>query len=101
MGLKIEGSEITPFPVYVDSSFEKCPIAHAAGIPVYVKRLFNEPRVKSKRYKIVRIMSDPKIGLAANDWQYGGLFGPAPTVLMGRMDGIDFSLNDWAVLDDF
>ena len=64
MGLKIEGSEITPFPVLVDSTFEKCPIAHAAGIPVYVKRLFNLPRVKSKCYKIVRIMSDPKIGLA-------------------------------------
>ena len=46
-------------------------------------------------------MSDPKIGLAKQDWQYGGLLPPAPTVLMGRMDQIDFQMDDWALLDDF
>jgi hypothetical protein len=34
------------------------------------------------------MMSDPAIGLAPNDWQYGGALGPAPTVLVARSDGV-------------
>lgn len=72
--------------IQVDSTFEKCPIAHAAGIPLYVKRLFNQPRTKSNNYIIVRMMSDPLKGIAPLDWQYGGQFEPAPSVLMARND---------------
>ena len=35
------------------------------------------------------------------DWQYGGMLPPAPIVLVGRSDGIQFNIEDWAVLDDF
>ena len=57
MGLRVEGPELNPELIQVDSSFVKCPIAHAAGIPLYVKRLFDVPRKKYTRYRIVRMMS--------------------------------------------
>ncbi len=74
--------------IQVDSTFEKCPIAHAVGIPLYAKRLFNEPRKKSNHYIIVRLMSEPSIGLAPMDWQYGGSNEAAPSVLLARSDSI-------------
>ena len=72
MGLKVQGNELFVQEVEIDGSFEKCPIAHAAGIPLYVKRLFDQPRVKSNHYIIVRMMSDPAVGIAPINWQYGG-----------------------------
>lgn len=57
MGLRVETDQLHPKMIQIDSTFEKCPIAHAAGIPLYVKRLFNEPRKKSNNYIIVRMMS--------------------------------------------
>ena len=101
MGLRVEGSELKPELIHIDSSFIKCPIAHAAGIPLYVKRILNAKKIKSDFYWIVRMMSQPSIGLAPNDWQYGGALGPAPPVLVVRSDSIQFGINDWSILDDF
>ena len=47
------------------------------------------------------MMSDPAIGLAPNNWQYGGSLEAAPTVLVARSDGISFDIADWYVLDEF
>jgi len=88
MGLRVEAHELHPQMIQVDSTFEKCPIAHAAGIPLYVKRLLDEPRKKSNKYIIVRMMSEPSEGIAPMDWQYGGMLPPAPTVLVARSDSI-------------
>ncbi len=33
-------------------------------------------------------MSQPSTGLAPMNWQYGGMIGPAPIVLVARNDGI-------------
>ena len=98
-GLRIVGSNIIPENIMFDSSFEKCPIAHAAGIPLYVKRL-PIPGVKSDNYIIVRMMSEPAVGLAPMDWQYGAR-GIAPPVLVVRSDQVPFTELDWEVLDDF
>lgn len=101
MGLRVQANQLTPELIQVDSTFERCPIAHAAGIPLYVKRLFNEPRKKGNHYIIVRMMSEPSEGIAPIDWQYGGMLEPAPSVLVARSDQVQFNKNDWAVLDDF
>ena len=62
-------------------------LAHAVGIPLYAKRLLNEPRKKCKEYVICRLMSNPYTnGIAPMDWQYGGILGPAPPVLLVRND---------------
>lgn len=58
------------------------------------------PGKKSNNYIIVRMMSQPSVGLAPMDWQYGGSL-EAPPVLMARSDSIQFNINDWKVLDDF
>lgn len=89
-GLRIVGSNITPEKIVFDLSFEKCPIAHAAGIPLYVKRL-PIPGVKSGKYIIVRMMSEPAVGVAPMDWQYGGACSIAPPVLVVRSDKIPFT----------
>ncbi len=47
------------------------------------------------------MMSDPAIGLAPMNWQYGGALEPAPTVLVARSDGMGFNEDDWCVLDEF
>lgn len=52
-------------------------------------------------YWIVRMMSVPKIGLAPMDWQYGGMNGPAPPVVVARTDGVPFTKTDWCRLDEF
>ena len=102
-GLRIDLQDISPAQVTVDNSYEKVPIAHAAGIPLFVKRLPEMGKVArvGERHIIVRMMSDPKVGLAPLDWQYGGLLPPAPPVLLGRSDGIAFERDDWYILDDF
>lgn len=46
-------------------------------------------------------MTEPSIGIAPIEWQYGGLLQPAPPVLVARKDGVSFNANDWTVLDDF
>ena len=79
---------------------EPCPIAVAAGIPVRVRR--KPPTGQHfNNFRICRIMSDPKIGLAPVSWQYGGTSGPAPPVLMFRTDGVPFTSDDFEALDDF
>lgn len=102
-GVKIEGDQIVSAQVQMDSEFEKCPIAAAAGIPLFVKRLGVSGRKveNGSCYIIVRMMSEPDIGLAPPRWQYGGIFGPATPVLVARSDGISFTKDDWVVLDDF
>ena len=52
-------------------------------------------------YLIVRLMSQPSYGLAPMDWQYGGLQGPAPPVLIARSDSVEFTLRDYEIMDDF
>lgn len=42
MGLRVIGDKLKPELITLDEDFEICPIAHAAGIPLYVKRLFHE-----------------------------------------------------------
>lgn len=79
---------------------EPCRIAVAAGIPVCVRRK-TPTGFRHHRYRIVRIMSDPRSGLAPSSWQYGGMLGPAPPVLMFRTDGVPFTPVDFEVLDDF
>lgn len=66
-----------------------------------MKRLLTEKAKRSPRHIIVRMMSSPSEGLAPNDWQYGGMLGPAPPVLVVRNDSIEFEIGDWKVLDDF
>jgi hypothetical protein len=103
MGLRIDGDQIIPEMVVIDSSFERCPIAHAAGIPLLVKKMKSlGKRVGSGgRYIITRMMSDPIVGVAHDQWAYGGVCGPAPPVLIARSDSIPFTADDWGVLDDF
>lgn len=95
------GSRITRHRVIIDCFFEMCPIAYAAGIPLVVKREPQELAVRDSNYVIVRMMSDPSIGVAPTSWQYGGLFGPAPPVLVARTDRVPFTIQDWSILDDF
>lgn len=75
------------------------PIARAAGIPLFAKRMpaSDHQHQKPVCYKIVRFMSDPAVGVAALDWQVG----PLPPVLVGRTDGVPFSVEDFFLLDDF
>lgn len=47
------------------------------------------------------MMSEPQDGVAPLDWQYGGQFEPAPSVLVARNDSIQFNIKDWEILDDF
>lgn len=102
--LRVQGSDLTPCEVEPistsDKSCEPVPIAHAAGIPLYVRREAGQPR-KSNMYIIVRMMSEPTVGVAPMRWQYGGMLGPAPTCVLARSDGNPFGRLDWAALDDF
>ncbi|EQC26168.1 hypothetical protein SDRG_15973 [Saprolegnia diclina VS20] len=100
LGLLVNGSTLSPCVVTMNTMFEKCPIAHAVGIPLYVRKCFGESK-KASCYIISRMMSDPKIGVASIPWTYGGACGPAPPVLVGRSDGVAFTKDDWAALDDF
>ncbi|KAI3639745.1 hypothetical protein MIR68_002439 [Amoeboaphelidium protococcarum] len=100
-GIRINGSKITPEDVVFDSSFsEKVPIAHAVNIPLYVKKLPGPGR-NDEQCLIVRLMSEPRVGLAPSRWQYGGFIGPATPVLLARSDGIAFEVDDWCVMDEF
>ena len=65
-GIKVEGDQIILERIQMDSTFEKCPIATAAGIPLFVKKL----PIPGKQvgnggtYIIVRMMSEPSTGIA-------------------------------------
>ena len=102
-GLRIEVDEVVPFKVQLDKHFEIVPIAAAAGIPLVVKKIAPTGPFKVKSpehpYRIVRIMSDPRLGLAAEPWQ--DWFSPLPPVLMCRTDGVPFSDDDFYALDIF
>ena len=74
----------------------ECPIALAAGIHIFVKR-----QKVNKAFIIVRMMSELNTALAPMSWQYGGINGPAPPVLVARKDGIPFSCDDYWILDEF
>lgn len=105
-GVLIYGSNVTHAPrITIDDSFEAVPVARCAGIPLVVKRQphpSSPVKLKSgQRHVIVRVMSDPDIGIADIPWQYGGAFGPAPPVLAGRSDGVPFSVEEWNLMDDF
>jgi len=99
-GIRIIGSEVKDVEVRLGSSFIPCPTAQAVGIPLVVKREAS-PGDESGMYAAVRFMTDPRTGLAPMDWQYGGLNGPAPPVLVARADGLAFSSRGYAALDDF
>ncbi|CAK4695904.1 hypothetical protein LEN26_011011 [Aphanomyces euteiches] len=100
MGLVVDGSTVTPKQVVLDASFQPCPIAAAAGIPLVVKKLQGKG-IKSNVYIISRMMSEPLIGLARREWSYGGTHGVAPQVLAARRDNVAFEPSDWYALDDF
>jgi hypothetical protein len=102
-GLKVVGDQLIPERIQMDSSFEKCPIAVAAGIPLFVKKVQvpKQHLVDCDNYIIVRMMSEPNTGMAPFSWTYGGLMGPAPPVLVARSDAIAFTKEDWKVLDEF
>lgn len=111
-GLILDDTQMFSTEIYVDSSFEKCPIAFAAGIPLYVKENGRELReIQRRGYPlplftenfsiIVKMMVDSSTGFACRGWQYGGCFEPAPTVIVARSDKVAFGLQDWNVLDEF
>jgi hypothetical protein len=102
-GIKVEGDQIILERIQMDSTFEKCPIATAAGIPLFVKKLPIPGKQVGNggRYIIVRMMSEPSTGIAPFHWCYGGSLQPAPPVLVARSDGIPFTKEDWDVLDEF
>jgi hypothetical protein len=102
-GIKVEGDQIISEQIQMDSTFEKCPIAEAAGIPLFVKKLPIPGKQVGNdgRYIIVRMMSEPSTGIAPIRWVYGGALEPAPPVLVARSDGIPFTKEDWKVLDEF
>lgn len=99
-GVRIVGTEAVDARVCPDMAFEPCPFAHKLGIPLVVKR---EPPTNTKHefYRVVRIMTDPEIGLAAWEWQYGGMCVPAPPVVMARADGKPFGVAELTALEDF
>ena len=99
-GIRFVGASIRDADVSADASFEPCPVAHAVGIPLLVKRE-PAPGVPSNRHLCVRFMTDPLIGLAPLDWQYGGCLGDAPPVVAARSDGIPFTTRGYAALDEF
>ena len=99
LGLRVVGDDLKPCEVLLDEGFQPIPIAHAAGIPLLVKREAGVPR-HCQSYRIVRMMTDPRIGVAPMEWQYGGLLPPAPSCLVARSDGNPFSVADWYLLDD-
>ena len=104
MGVCVDRENVENKKVHLDASFEKCPVAWALGIPVMVKRLpmrRNEECKPGDRELIVRFMKNPDSGLAEMDWQYGGLLGPAPPVLIDRSDEQEFTTDDWHLLNDF
>ena len=92
-GLRVVGNELLPCEVLFDQGFQPIPIAQAAGIPLFVKRESGAPR-HSQRYRIVRMMTDPRIGVAPMEWQYGGMLPPAPSCLVARSDGNPFFMED-------
>ena len=99
-GVRIVGDTITAADVFVDSAFEPVPIACAVGLPIIVRR--EQPTGdRYKRYAIVRMMSDPDVGVAHREWQYGGACGPAPPVVAARKDGLPLTVDEWMLLDDF
>lgn len=99
-GIRITGSNIVNADVTVDATFIPCPAAHAVGVPLAVKRE-SAAGVRSDMHLCVRLMTDPRMGLAPPDWQYGGCLGDAPPVIAARTDGIPFTTEGWALLDDF
>ncbi|CAE8680267.1 unnamed protein product [Polarella glacialis] len=99
-GIRIVGSQVRDREVVLDGSFRPCPTAQAAGIPLVVRRdAFPGP--ESSLYLSVRFMTEPRLGFAPMDWQYGGIMGPAPAVVAARTDGVPFTPAGWEVLDDF
>ena len=102
-GIRVEGDQIRSELIHMDSTFEKCPIAAAAGIPLFVKKLDipGKQLGVGRRYIISRMMSEPSTGIAPLHWAYGGALEPAPPVLVARKDAIPFTEDDWWVLDEF
>jgi len=99
-GIRFVGSDVTDCEVVLDGTFIPCPTAQALGIPLVVKREAGAG-VGCTMHLCVRFMTDPRIGLAPIDWQYGGAVGPAPPVVAARTDGIPFTTMGWEKLDDF
>ena len=97
-GIRIVGSLVTNHEVKIDSSFVPCPTAHAAGVPLVVKREPPPPGAqRDSLYVAVRLMTDPRTGLAPPEWQPC----PVPPVVAARTDGVPFTDEEWEVLDDF
>ncbi|OQR80686.1 hypothetical protein THRCLA_23443 [Thraustotheca clavata] len=100
LGLRLNGTQVIPETILYDNTFVPCPIAHTAGIPLYVHPT-NMLSRKNDHYIISRVMSDPKTGVSNMQWQYGGNLDRALQILIARSDGVEFSAEDWKMLDDF
>ncbi|KDO34703.1 hypothetical protein SPRG_00766 [Saprolegnia parasitica CBS 223.65] len=99
-GLRVSGTTVTPEDIHLDDSFQPVPIAHAAAIPLYVKKTSTRAR-QSDAQLFSRLMADPCSTEAPTEWVGGGSGPAAFEVLVVRSDGIPFTEADWAVLDSF
>lgn len=102
-GIRIRGSRLTDEAVLIDDSFIPHPTGQALGLPLVVKLLPRSPDDDrfGDMYVGVRFMTDPRLGLAPESWQYGGELGPMPALLVARTDGAPFTARHWAVLDEY
>ena len=88
--IRIARAVVDNADVIVNASFTPCPTAQAVGIPLVVMKE-STVGVRSDMHLCVRLMTDPRLGLAELDWQYGGCLGDAPPVIAARTDGIAFT----------
>jgi hypothetical protein len=106
-GIGIWGDQFSDEKVVLDGSrdFVPVPTPQLLGVPLMAKRLSDgsngpEQQPPASLNLIVRLMSDPRTGLAPADWQYGGA-AAAPKVLLARGDGKPFTVGAWAAIDDY
>jgi len=101
LGVRVHGDKVENIEVPLDGTFKPVPVPTLLGVPLVYKCLPKKDDGDSRMNVIVRLMSDPEMGLAPMDWQYGGSLGPAPPVLLARKDLLPFSWDDWARLDEY
>jgi hypothetical protein len=103
LGIRVHGAKVEDHEVTLDSLFREVPVPTKLGIPLMYKKMSGTGGDDShiRNNIIVRFMADPDDGFAPADWQYGGMMGPAPPVVLARRDKLPFSSEDWGVIDDY
>eukprot|EP00930_Biecheleria_cincta_P033366 TRINITY_DN23114_c0_g1_i1.p1 TRINITY_DN23114_c0_g1~~TRINITY_DN23114_c0_g1_i1.p1 ORF type:complete len:230 (-),score=56.14 TRINITY_DN23114_c0_g1_i1:60-749(-) len=97
-GVRIDGATLSEEELAVSEDWEKASIPELLGVPLRMKRLSEGQSQDAKAPPCLasRLITEPSSGMPPAAWR--GALGP---VLAGRADGVAFTCDDCALLDEY